>query len=75
MHRHKWNLTIQGLKKLAQGDEADTRRACVNLAKSRLGIPNVSAFAFSPYHRISEKGNAGIISYHTRQQDNSTCME
>ena len=61
MHRRKWNLTIQGLKGPADEDETDTRRACVDLAKSHMGIPDASAFDFSACHRLSRKENAGII--------------
>ena len=61
MHRRKWKLTIQSLKGPVDEDEADTRRACVNLAKSHLGIPEASEFDFSACHRLSKKENAGII--------------
>ena len=45
----------------ADEDETNTRRACVDVAKSHMGIPDASAFDFSACHRLSRKENAGII--------------
>ena len=50
-----------GLKGPADKDETDTRRACVDLAKSHMGIPDASAFDYSACHRLSRKENVGII--------------
>ena len=72
MHRCMWNLTIQGLKGLAHEDEADTRRACVNLA--HLGIPDASEFDFSACRRLSKKENAGIIVWFKDLQQRNECL-
>ena len=61
MHRHKWTLTVQGLKGTPGEDESVTREACVKLAKEHLQIDDASVYVFAACHRRAKKENAGII--------------
>ena len=51
VHRHKWTLTIQGLKSDADEHEDDTRDACINLAKTHLDIKDAKASDLAACHR------------------------
>ena len=61
VHRQKWALTVQGLKGAANEDEADTRAACVQLAKDNPEIDHALVCEFFACHTLSEKADAGII--------------
>ena len=61
IYRHKWALTVQGLKGAAKEDEADTRAAYVELAKDNPEIDDASVCVFTACHTLSDKANAGII--------------
>ena len=61
VHRRKWSLTVQGLKGDPDEDDADTRRACVRLARQHLDIEDAAEADFAACHRLSRKKDAGII--------------
>ena len=61
VHSRKWSLTIQGIKGEADEDEATTRQACADLARSHLKITDATGDNFSACHRLNRKKDAGII--------------
>ena len=61
VHSRKWSLTVQELKGVADEDDADTRRACVQLAHQHLGIEDATEVDFAACQRLSHKKDAGTI--------------
>ena len=61
VHRRKWSLTVQGLEGDADEDDADTRRACVQLARQHMDIEYAAVSDFAACHRLSRKKDAGIF--------------
>ena len=61
VHSRKWSLTIQGIKGEADEDEATTRHACADLARSHLKITDATGDDFSACHRLNRKKEVGII--------------
>ena len=60
-HSRKWSVIIQGLPG-EQGETADaTRRKCVGLAISHLGVADAASADFAACHRLSNVKNAAII--------------
>ena len=61
VHRRKWSLTVQGLKGVADEDDADDHRACVQLAHQHLDIEDATEADFAACQGLSHKKDAGII--------------
>ena len=61
VHRRKWSLTVQGLEGDADEDDADTHRACVQLARQHMDIEDATVSDFAACHRLSRKKDTGII--------------
>ena len=70
VHRRKWSLTMQGLKGVADEDDADDCRACVQLGQQHLDIEDATETDFAACQRLSRKKDAGII---YRFRDLSQC--
>ena len=61
VHRRKWTLTIQGLKRPADEVEDETRAACVALARDYLQVDNASDTDLAACHRLSKRADSGVI--------------
>ena len=61
VHRRKWSLTVQGLEGDADEDDADTRRACVQLARQHMDIEDAAVSDFAACNRLSRKKDTGVI--------------
>ena len=61
VHRRKWSLTVHGLPGAAHEDEADTRRAVIQMAQQKLKIQDASPNDLAACHRLKPDAGAGII--------------
>ena len=62
-HRRKWNVIFHGIDGPADQDEAATRNAVKNFAKSvlKLSQEEINDTRFQACHRLSKKAGAGVI--------------
>lgn len=72
VHQRKWSLVIDGIDGVAKETEANTRKACLDMAKDKLGIAKASETRISACHRLSPDANSAIyIRFSDLQQRNN----
>lgn len=60
-HSRKWSLVINGIKGVASENAADTRKACLDLARNHLGIGDADQTPIAACHRLKQAPDAPVI--------------